>query len=1152
MLNTIDTVNQGINGIATPEIPPIPESVTGVENAFISLNDRSGEGRWEFKKSPIADAPALDAVNRDYDFTALEQADWAPVIVPGELEMQGFELKNNTEYYCRTTVHIPKDFEGCRCMLRFDGVYSNARVWVNNRYVRGHQGGFTTWYCDITEYAVFDGEVQMVVGIADLEGDEPGLYNKYERRPLRDPSFASNYAHHNIGGILRDVSLMALPETYLARLHTNVAFDENFRDASLRIGVQVNSNEDDVTVIYTLLDDKGKECSGKEIPLAEDRLKRENQKEITEKNSPVTGECCKQEEGRRKGEYFAKTDETVLEVAQPKYWDAEHPYLYTLRITLASKGQVQAVYREKIGFREIWFSGKNGSDSNKVYVNGKQVKLRGTCRHDVNFRLGRSTTEEEDWAEIRAYKEANINHVRTSHYPASRYFLEACDALGMYVEQENAACFQGGWNGIAIHCAPEDFTGEFAEMVERDRNHASVLMWSLGNESGFEDTEGYRREFDYIKEADDSRPVIFSYPFTVFSLPRPYDIYSMHYMDVDAPMGLDDIPVLHDEYMHISCYNLEELRRDPNVSNFWGESVRKAWDRIFETDGALGGDLWGGIDDIFHLPENVKEKWQNHSKGKAAGYGPWGSVLDVHKRLKPEAYLTKKAYTPVRLDEENVIFNDGKILIPVKNRFDHTNMNELTLVCRRQGNICVERVGKAGEQQGVWCETGSQQSNTCEACGQKSNTYEAGGQQSNIHGESTECDSLNLAEMCRSGEKQKYIYDNGMCRSGMLWNEVVFKEQVKEDIPPHASGILQLECAAAESGEALRLQFYRGDELVDEYMIENTCKTSKREADKACQKHIRIGENKGDFTENNSGNAVPMQAVSQTAAAAEYEESERELIVTAGESQFRFDKETARMTMAQHRGKTLLCGGPHLVLTGAVLGEWKKEGPGVQAIQRGSEVIVTLTGKYSNGYIVWYTITVGGDGKFVTSYQIKGGGTDRTVKEFGVSYDLVPGVEKISWLRRGQYSCYPEDHIGRNCGTAYRRNGKAAACGYRTAPEWSWKEDMWDDFLYGRDEAENGLVTKDFKTLRENIRYFDVCFRDSEEYVRAEDGGTGTAARVSVSVDGNGEERTALLLVKRWIYPDLGWGNEERRRFGVGAGAYGSVSMRFGALPGGF
>lgn len=479
--------------------------------------------------------------------------------------------------------------------------------------------------------------------------------------------------------------------------------------------------------------------------------------------------------------------------------------------------------------------------------------------------------------------------------------------------------------------------------------------------------------------------------------------------------------------------------------------------------------MWGGIDDIFHLPGNVKEKWQNHSKGKAAGYGPWGSVLDVHKRLKPEAYLTKKAYTPVRIEEEAVIFRDGEILIPVKNRFDHTNMNELTLVCRRQGD--------AGEK-GI-CETDRQQENA---------------------------------------------YQSSKPRK-----EVVFCGQVKENIPPHGSGVLQLDYAVAGEGETLSLEFYKGDELIDEYRIEA--------GSRFCRQEYPVSSHK-------------CKAESwREPAAAEFTESEKELVVTAGASRFCFDKDTALMTMAQYQGKTLLCGGPHLVLTGAVLGEWRKTGPGVRAIQRGSQVLVTLTGQYSNGYAVWYTITVGGDGKFITSYQIKGGGTDRTVKEFGVGYDLMPGAERISWLRRGQYSCYPEDHIGRNRGIAWRRNEKAAACGYGTAPEWSWKEDMWDDFLYGRDEKENGLVTKDFKALRENIRYFKVHFQDGEEYVEAEDSKDGTAARVSVSVDENGEERTALLLVKRWIYPDLGWGNEEKRRFCVGAGAYGSVRMKFGACP---
>ena len=407
MKNTICRINQGIKGMMTPEIPLLPEAVTGVEYPVILLNNRDREGEWEFYRWPLADIPAIDAPEQNYRFSEIGENCWESVIVPGELEMQGFELENNTEYYYRKKIHIPADFEGCKCMLRFDGVYSNARVWVNDRYVRSHTGGFTTWYCDITEYAVPEKEVNLVVGIADLEGSNPGIYNNGQQSPLRDPSMASHYAHHNIGGILRDVSLVALPDTYIARLYTDVEFDKEFRDASLQIGIQVNSEKEKADVKYLLIDAEGKTILEKEVSIS--------------------------------GTGYAKEGMDILQVSEPKHWDAEHPYLYTLKIILQAEGEdTKAVYQEKIGFREIWFAGKKKSQRNKVYVNGQEVKLRGTCRHDVSFQFGRSTTKEEDWAEIQAYKDANINHVRTSHYPASRYFLEACDALGMYVEQENA------------------------------------------------------------------------------------------------------------------------------------------------------------------------------------------------------------------------------------------------------------------------------------------------------------------------------------------------------------------------------------------------------------------------------------------------------------------------------------------------------------------------------------------------------------------------------------------------------------------------------------------------------------------------------------------------------------------------------------------
>ncbi|MGN1201945.1 MAG: glycoside hydrolase family 2 TIM barrel-domain containing protein, partial [Eubacterium sp.] len=328
----------------------------------------------------------------------------------------------------------------------------------------------------------------------------------------------------------------------------------------------------------------------------------------------------------------------------------------------------------KFGFREITYGGKNGTDKNKLYVNGKEIKLRGVCRHDVSRLYGRSVTKEDIYNEIKTYKEHNINHIRTSHYPASDYMLEVCDALGMYVEQENAACFKGS-NGFDIYNPPADFLNSFKEMIEFSRNHPSVIIWSIANESGFEKSTGFRDCYDYIKKTDITRPVIFSYPWTVKSKPLPYDIFSKHYEKVTSNLGKKDMPILHDEFAHVPCYNIDDLAYDNSSRVFWSESIKRGWDNIFNTSGALGCDIWAAIDDVFYLPQKSMEKHQSHLKGECAGYGEWGCIFDAFKRLKPEAYLTKKAFSPIKINDTS-IYGD-EIRFTIQNRFDHTNLNEV-------------------------------------------------------------------------------------------------------------------------------------------------------------------------------------------------------------------------------------------------------------------------------------------------------------------------------------------------------------------------------------------------------------------------------------------------------------------------------------------
>lgn len=619
-------------------LPVIPEKICGIEYCPVLLTERN-ESSWKFLFEEIKDIPNAFAENQDYDFSRIDESKWQSVIVPSSLAMQGFDIDNNTEYYYKRTVRIPTDYQNKRVYLRFEGVYSNARVWINHKFCASHIGGFTAWDVDITKFAKND-EITLIVGVADIEGDKKSVWNtsgKYQS----NSAWASYYAHHNIGGILRDITMFCLPQQ--AILHTHIDTFVNGSTSTARINMTLSEKTAGL-LIKTDIVRKNEIKASKTITV--------NSRNITFK----------------------------LDVLFADLWDAEHPNLYTLTMALCDKDHnVLQENSIKFGFREITYGGKNGTDKNKIFVNGREIKLRGVCRHDVSRLYGRSITKEDIYNEIKTYKEHNINHIRTSHYPASDYMLEVCDELGMYVEQENVACFKGA-NNFEIYNPPEDFLNSFMEMIEYSRNHTSIIIWSIANESGFEKSSGFRDCYNYIKKTDLTRPVIFSYPDTVKSKPLPYDIYSKHYAKVTSNLGKKDMPLLHDEFSHVPCYNIDDLAYDNSCRVFWGESIKRGWDTIFNTSGALGCDIWAAIDDVFYLPQKSMEKHQKHLKGDCAGYGEWGCIFDSFKRLKPEAYLTKKAFSPIRIIRTD-IYGD-EIRFKIQNRFDHTNLNEVCVIVK--------------------------------------------------------------------------------------------------------------------------------------------------------------------------------------------------------------------------------------------------------------------------------------------------------------------------------------------------------------------------------------------------------------------------------------------------------------------------------------
>lgn len=667
-----------------PYLPPVPAKVRGRDDTAQVLTNRT-DGEWQFLPRAIGDIPSAFDWEQNYAFDAIPAGEWAYVLAPSSLIMQGFDIENNTEYYYKRLVRLPETAPGERLILRFEGVYSHARVWVNNQFLCAHIGGFTAWDCDISAFCGEE-EITLIIGVTDAEGEKKGVWNPHGEK-ISSAAWVSFYAHCNIGGILRDITLFVLPESALVRTHIQTFLDGD--GARIETYIEAEAQPHALAVRLALEDARHTVVAEAQQPLAQI---------VSDRSVPETWQVAAEQSWQKEYRQSFENDETyrplfvetpvpyrashacrvTLPVREATKWDAEHPYLYTLKIQLLADGDVIQENQHRVGICEITYGGKKDTAPNKIYVNGREVKLRGVCRHDVSHLYGRSLTKADIYQEILTYKQHNINFIRTSHYPAEAYFLQVCDELGMYVEQENAACFKGD-NGYGIYNAPQEFLQSFAEMVESARNHACVLIWSLANESGFEKTCAFRAEYQYVKQIEPSRPVIFSYPSTVKTKPLPYDIYSKHYEKVNGTLGDKKIPVLHDEFAHVACYNLPRLRQDNSCRDFWGESIRLGWERIFHTDGALGCAIWAAVDDVFCLPAGTTERHQSHSAGRYAGYGEWGCILDVFKREKPEAFLTKKAYAPVHICEEGRIRNK-EIWLLVENRFDHTNLSEVRMV----------------------------------------------------------------------------------------------------------------------------------------------------------------------------------------------------------------------------------------------------------------------------------------------------------------------------------------------------------------------------------------------------------------------------------------------------------------------------------------
>ena len=601
----------------------------GLDGSEISgINDTRGlqvdlNGLWQFHTNPAS---------KFWKRSILSERGWREIQVPGEWVMQGFVPDTGNAAGYHRTFLVPAEWKGSRIKLRANGIYSSTNVWINGRKTGSHEGGFTPFELDITAAV------------------EPGRENRIDLTVLNESlsdivSAGSNYAKHPLGGITRSIYLFAVPNVNINSFHVETEFDDEYVDARLKIMLRIvnegKTDRDDAQVRFTLTGPDGKRVN---IPAASMEFP-----------------------SIRAGEEVQKIVE--IPVKEPGKWNAEHPNLYKLSCTLQYGGKNQETVIRRFGFREVEVRG------NELFVNNRPVKLRGVCRHEAHPLKGRSINAELSRKDAELFKQCNVNYIRTSHYPPSEVFLEACDELGIYVEDEAPVCAAGSsWGSLEWkHSNPNDHKYQRSivqpalEMIERDRSHPSVIIWSLGNESQWGDN--FRIQAELARKTDSSRPFIFSS--VHLNEDKGFcELASQHYpvkiTGKRAPgFAGNDRPVLFDEYCHVGRTNRQEKITDPGLHDYYGLYFADMWDEIYSTKACLGGAIWAGIDEVFYLD------------GREVGYGYWG-LIDGWRRPKPEYWHVKKSYSPIQIISKSVsVPGPGEpIRFELENRYDFSNLNE--------------------------------------------------------------------------------------------------------------------------------------------------------------------------------------------------------------------------------------------------------------------------------------------------------------------------------------------------------------------------------------------------------------------------------------------------------------------------------------------
>jgi len=594
---------------------------------YMSLN---GEWKFRWAKKP-ADAE-LHFFNPEFS-----TQEWDDISVPGSWQLQGYDIpiytnvkypfqpvnppfipnENNPVGCYKRQFIVPADWENRQVLLRFDGVKSAFYVWINGREVGYSQGSATPAEFNITSY-IKDGENSISVKVFRWS----------------DGSYLEDQDAWRLSGIYRDVYLFSVPDVHIQDFFVKTTLDENHENAEFNVQVKIR-NLSDMNISANRVEVSLNDSNGESV-------------------------------FERLGKEFSidKQDEITLQLSKhvrsPQKWSAEIPNLYKAIFRLKdSQNKIIEVGSVNVGFRQVEI------EDGQLLVNGKAITLKGVNRHEHDPDHGRTVSDELMIQDIKLMKRFNINSVRTSHYPNCPRWYELCDEYGIYLIDETNIETHELWSKLSKDPDWENaYLDRVQRMVERDKNHPSVIIWSLGNESGY----GVNHEAmaSWLRERDPTRPIHYEATDPGYSSePSHFDIIANMYPSVEKMIGFTknypDRPVIICEYAHA-------------MGNSVG-NLKDYWDAIEQYPRLQGAFIWDWVDQGIRQKTKDGEEWFAYGGdfGEEITDGNFciNGLVFPDRKIQPELYEVKKVHQYVKITP--VDLKAGKVKI--SNRYDFLNLN---------------------------------------------------------------------------------------------------------------------------------------------------------------------------------------------------------------------------------------------------------------------------------------------------------------------------------------------------------------------------------------------------------------------------------------------------------------------------------------------